>query len=411
MRTAPGPSMAASIAVAPMALLLIGCAEHPRDGMLPVAATTGSGSVVDILVATTRRPAADPARLYSGERGTAIAFDRIQVSIPPDRDRKIGEIQWPSRVAPDPAREFAVLRTEKFRSEREMQQWLRQNRTPKRREIIFVHGFNTTYSEAVFRFAQIVHDGDGGAAPVLFTWPSRGDVFDYLYDKESANYSRHALEELILQSAASPDVEDVTIVAHSMGCWLTVEALRSVGMRKNGVPSKIRNVVLAAPDLDVDVFRRQWVEMGPKRPHFTIVASKNDKALGVSRLISGGIERVGGADLMPYRAMLSKLGISVVDASAVDVADPLGHTGFAESPEIVRALGRRISMGQTFTGDAVSTGEALEAVTVQPVAIAGSVVRAVVTPSQAIAEAAALGRRTGKRTGPLPAIVEGRIAY
>lgn len=389
----------------------MGCAEHARDGMLPVAATSGGDGLVDILVATTRRPAEDADQLYSGERGTALAFDRIVVSIPPDHGRKVGEIQWPSRVSPDPERQFTVLRTEKIRSDRDIQQWLRQNRTPKRREIIFVHGFNTTYSEAVFRFAQIVHDGGIAAAPVLFTWPSRGKVFDYFYDKESANYSRYALEELILRSTASPDVADVTIVAHSMGCWLAVEALRSVGLRKNGVPSKIRNVVLAAPDLDVDVFRRQWVEMGQRRPHFTIVASKNDKALGVSRLISGGVERVGGTDLTPYRAMLSSLGISVVDTSDVDVDDPLGHASFAESPEIVRTLGLRISQGQTFTGDAVSTGDALGAVTVQSAEIAGDLVRSVVAPSQAIAGAARLGRRIGERTGPPPAIVEGRVAY
>lgn len=408
----PGTSFSVPISIALLlASALTGCAVQPRDGMFPMAVADGGGSLVDILVATTRRPADDARRFYSGERGTAISFDRIQVSIPPDRNRKIGEIQWPTEVAPDPEHEFTVRRTEKIGSESDILRWLRRSRTAKRHELIFVHGFNTTYSEAVFRFAQLVHDGGIDAAPVLFTWPSRGDVFEYLYDKESANYSRRALEELILQSARSSDVADVTIIAHSMGCWLTVEALRSVAMRSDEIPQKIRNVILASPDLDVDVFRRQWVEMGPRRPHFTIIASKNDKALEISRRLSGGVERVGGSDVTPYRAMLMKLGISVVDTSNFDVNDPLGHTSFAESPDIVAILGRQISDGQRFTGDVLSTPNAIEAAAMRPAEIAGGVVRSVISPSRTIAEADELGRATDRRSQSPPSIVEGRIPY
>ncbi|MDL2410981.1 alpha/beta fold hydrolase, partial [Rhizobium calliandrae] len=156
--------------------------------------------------------------------GTAISLNSVEVSIPPDRNRKIGEVQWPSRMPPNPEKEFAVTEVAKIASERQAFDWFRKNRNSKRQVLIFVHGFNNTYADAVFRFAQIVHDSGTDAAPILFTWPSRGRVFDYLYDKESANYSRRALEDLILQAAKSPDVDDVTILAHSMGSWLAAEA-------------------------------------------------------------------------------------------------------------------------------------------------------------------------------------------
>ncbi len=94
-------------------------------------------------------------------------------------------------------------------SERNIFEWFGKNRNAKRQVVIFVHGFNNTYSDAVFRFAQIMHDSATDAAPILFTWPSRGNVFDYLYDKESTNFSRRALEDMILQAAKSPDVGEV----------------------------------------------------------------------------------------------------------------------------------------------------------------------------------------------------------
>ena len=125
---------------------------------------------------------------------------------------------------------------DKVATERQVFDWFRKNRNAKRQVLIFVHGYNNSYADAVFRFAQIVHDAGTDAAPILFAWPSRARVFDYLYDKESANYSRRALEDLILQASMSPDVDDVTILAHSMGTWLAAEALRGVAMRKNFDP-------------------------------------------------------------------------------------------------------------------------------------------------------------------------------
>ena len=127
---------------------------------------------------------------------------------------------------------------------------------------------------AVYRFAQIAHDSHMEATPLLFTWPSRGSLFAYGYDKESTNYSRSALELVLTTAAEHPEVGEITILAHSMGTWLTVEALRQMAIRKGGVPKKIDNVILASPDLDVDVFRQQLADMGPNRPKFTVFVSR-----------------------------------------------------------------------------------------------------------------------------------------
>ena len=51
--------------------------------------------------------------------------------------------------------------------------------------LVFIHGFNDRFEDAVFRFAQVVHDSDAPVVPVLFTWPSRGSVLAYGYDRES----------------------------------------------------------------------------------------------------------------------------------------------------------------------------------------------------------------------------------
>ncbi|WP_027687401.1 alpha/beta hydrolase [Rhizobium leguminosarum] len=390
-----------------LSLVTSGCANRVQDVLQPLAVTPTGTSRVTMLVATTRKPSEDPGKLFSGDRGTAISLNSVDISIPPDRNRKIGEVQWPSRMPPNPQKEFAVTQVAKVQSEGQAFDWYRKNRNTKHQVIIFVHGFNNTYADAVFRFAQIVHDSGTDAAPILFTWPSRGRVFDYLYDKESANYSRRALEDLILQAAKSPDVSDVTILAHSMGGWLAAEALRGVAMREKSIPTKVKNVVLASPDIDIDVFRRQFTEMGPKRPHFAILTSTRDKALEMSSWLSGGVSRVGGSDLRPYAPLLDELGVSVIDTSAIATNDPLGHNAFADSPEIVRLLGRRLA-GQSLEGGKASVADQIGMTAAN---FAGSAARvAVAAPVEVISPEAReiLKRELSSNEGKM---VDGQIVY
>ncbi|WP_244514867.1 alpha/beta hydrolase [Ensifer sp. LCM 4579] len=404
-RTAPRRALAVLVF---LSVAITGCATRLENVLQPPQSAAPDASRVNMLVATTRKASDDPGRLYSGERGTAISLNSVTVSIPPDRNRKAGEVQWPKHVPPNPDKEFAVLEVDKVGSEGQALEWFRKNRNAKRQVLIFVHGYNNTYADAIFRFAQVVHDAQTDAAPILFAWPSRARVFDYLYDKESANYSRRALEDLILQVASSPDVDDVTILAHSMGTWLAAEALRGVAMREKGIPAKLRNVVLASPDIDIDVFRRQFIEMGPKRPHFTILTSTRDKALEVSRWLSGGVDRVGGFDLRPYEPLLGELGVSVIDTSAIASNDPLGHNAFADSPELVRLLGRRLA-GQSLSGREATLADR---VGVTAANFAGSAARVAVAAPVSIISGEA--REVLKRELSTPAtgqIVEGQIAY
>jgi esterase/lipase superfamily enzyme len=53
----------------------------------------------------------------------------------------------------------------------------------------------------------------------------------YTYDRESANYSRDALESLFAMLASFPEVTEVNLLAHSMGNLVALEALRGRSMR------------------------------------------------------------------------------------------------------------------------------------------------------------------------------------
>ena len=164
----------------------------------------------------------------------------------------------------------------------------RIRRVPGRRVLVFVHGFNTRFEEAVYRFAQIVHDARVHVAPVLFTWPSGGRLTDYVYDRDSALYSRDALEAVLQALVNDPNVDSISILAHSMGNYIAMESLRQMSIRDRRLSPKIRDVMLASPDIDVDVFRRQIAEIdaGPRPAQFTLFISRDDRALGLSSFLA-----------------------------------------------------------------------------------------------------------------------------
>lgn len=358
-------------------LCVSACAGRPYATLLPVEGTVAGAHRVDMLVATTRLASQVPGVVFSGERGDSVSLENIVVSIPPDAARKPGAVIFPRRNPGNPASEFVTLKVDRL-DRADVLKWYDRARGRKRQVLIFVHGFNSSYEEAVFRFAQIRHDMGTDAAPILFTWPSQGSVFGYLYDRESAAYSRTALETLIKQAAASPDVGEITLMAHSMGGWLTMEALRQMAIRDRRLPAKLTNIVLASPDLDVDVFRQQLDEIGPEQGRITIFTSQDDRALLVSRRLAGGVQRLGAVDLTQpdVQAAFEKRGINVIDLTSVKAGDRLNHSKFAESAEVVSAIGQRLMAGQEISNNSLGFGETIGAAAIGTAQGVGSAIGA-----------------------------------
>ena len=294
-----------------------------------VEAAEGASRVSVLAVGTRARSTTDPGEMFSGERGDGLSYAMVNVSIPPDPVRTFGEVQWPASVPGDPHRDFVTVAADyldKPSFVAEIRKLAKQ--TGYREVLLFVHGYNNRFDDAVYRFAQIVHDTKAPVIPVLFTWPSRGEVLAYTYDRESANYSRDALEEVIDALAVNPNVREISVLAHSMGNWVTLEALRQKSIRTGKIADKVRNVMLAAPDVDVDVFRTQIQRMGTARPQFTLFVSQDDRALRLSEHIWGDVPRLGQIDPRqePYRSELEKQRISVIDMTRLKAPTAIGMT-------------------------------------------------------------------------------------
>jgi esterase/lipase superfamily enzyme len=331
-----------------------------------------------MLVATTRERDDRPGTLFNGDRASAVDYAELTVSIPPTH--KEGEIEWATTPPGDPNTDF-VVRDEKYLDGdkafiQAVNAQLALRPRGSRNVFLFIHGFNTMFAEALYRQAQIVHDAKAPGVPVLFTWASRGKVTAYVYDLNSATAARDGLEHTLRLLLAS-NAEQVNVLAHSMGNWVTVEAFRQIKISGDlDHANKIGYIFLAAPDIDIDVFESQLRRFGKPRKPFYVILSKDDRALFLSRTIAGGVTRVGDN---PDVSQLAALGATVIDLTDVKATDATNHDKFAQLAAVAPELRGVLARGTAATPRASDVGDtaasSVGAVVSLPLTLLGAPIR------------------------------------
>jgi esterase/lipase superfamily enzyme len=107
---------------------------------------------------------------------------------------------------------------------------------------------------------------------------------------------------------------------------------------------RLKTVMLAAPDIDIDLFRSQLGQIRKNHQKLYVLTSKDDSALSFSRRISGGVNRVGSAD----SEELAELGVTVIDLSQIEDSKSGSHSKFAGSPEVVQLIGQGLNSASRF---------------------------------------------------------------
>lgn len=302
-------------------------------------AVTHEGQIVRIFYATDRElsPLGTPVGVeYSGARNpdNELSYGICLVSIP--RDHRMGSLESPSFWSFDfrpSAGKYVTLTRATRIDEPEFFKVVssKVQSSDSHRVLIFVHGFNTTFADAARRTAQLDYDLGFDGAPILYSWPSQGSVDSYPADEESIQWTAAHLQGFLEKVARETGAASIQLVAHSMGNRALVNALG--GLQTDVVsPSQLKEVILAAPDIDTGVFSQLAGALRSRAERVTIYASSRDRALMVSHKFHN-FPRVGesGANLMVFP------GIDTIDATDVDT-DFLGHSYFSDERSVLHDL-------------------------------------------------------------------------
>jgi esterase/lipase superfamily enzyme len=315
---------------------------------------------------------------FEDGRTDTLSTLRYDISIP--SNRKQGEYKFPTKQL-DPDRQFFVSKTDTFDRPADFIDAanieLKQDPSNEDSLLLFVHGYNVSYPAAVFRAAQIAEDFDLKMPMALFSWPSAGRVSRYAYDRDSALFARSALADM-LKMLAKTQARKITILAHSLGGLIAMEAIKRLNLEQdNETLARIDGVVLAQPDIDVDVFRDQISDIDLSKHFIAVMASNRDQVLRISSVLTGGHPRVGAAQNIED---LRQMGVLVLDVSAFDSLYVLNHDAYASSPALLSLISsgtlteRVISgaPGQDLLIESVTlTGQVALAIAYLPYAVTG----------------------------------------
>lgn len=295
-------------------------------------------ATVSVLYGTDRKPvsAQGTALAFGAERGELV-LGVCDVSIP--RDHRIGELEspgvWKFEFRPDPSKHVALLSTARMETAA-FRGLLRQRlkESGARSSLVFIHGFNVSFEDAARRTAQIAYDLGFRGVPSFYSWPSNGKALDYVADGERARRAVRFLGEYLELVFADEQVDEVHLIAHSMGNRVLTAALQQLATTRHVTARpRIGQIALVAPDIDAEVFHNdiapQITGIGRR---LTLYASTRDKALQLSKKLHNYPRAGDLSDVVTIAA-----GIDTIDVSAVDTSF-LGHSYFAENRSVIADL-------------------------------------------------------------------------
>ena len=302
-------------------------------------------AVVRVFYATDRQPTGNPApgQFYGADRSPdeTIRLGTLDVSIP--RDHRMGEIERPSiwklEFREDPEKHVVLLNVSP-QSEADFYRSLstKVDNSPDKDAFVFIHGYDNTFEQAAWRTAQLSYDLGFKGAPILYTWPSRGQLVTYPADEATVEWSTPHLQKFLETVALQSHAKTIHLIAHSMGNRALTGALKAIAQSHQGMPPMFKEVFLAAPDIDAGVFR-QLAEVFPlAADHVTLYASSRDQALAASQHVHDD-DRAGDS---VHICVVPR--VDTIDATAVDTG-LLGHSYFGDSRSILSDIFKVMDKG------------------------------------------------------------------
>ena len=273
---------------------------------------------VSIVYATGRKPL-EPAqppgpqslgKIYGSEQGSQLSVGCLKVSIVvPGAEASVGTLAAGNRSAATPlatagievSAPTAPLKLNVLDQTRygfKADERIATDQTE--RALLFIHGYNNSFEDAVQRAAQFAAASDYDGFIYVFSWPSQGRFSSYAADMDFAESSEPELVRFMKMILTGGTPVKLDVIAHSMGSQIflrSLDGLRSVFDVRVGAARfdrlRFGQLIFAAPDVSAQLFERKIAQIRPFADRVTVYASANDGALDISGWVRGNLPRAG----------------------------------------------------------------------------------------------------------------------
>ena len=228
--------------------------------------------------------------------------------------------------------------------------------SPYRSLLIVVHGFRERFPSALRKTAFLGHVLDINSPVVVFDWPGNqgSSLSGYRKARKVAEDSGSELAKALELVIREIQPNKLWLIANSMGGQVVADAFSLLYQQSDlaDPQTEIEDVVLTAPDVDLDEFDNQFKhEISALTRNLTVYVSSNDRALLISRLINRGKRRgesTVGPDQLDEAIRISDLIdpgnelITLVDVTPVNRTRNF-HNFSLETPEFFDDLYLRLT--------------------------------------------------------------------
>ncbi|MFO1389238.1 alpha/beta hydrolase [Cellvibrio sp.] len=285
---------------------------------------------VDVLVISNRKLKADNFGCTNDQLGVELDsvthFGACKINVPKNHSTGLIAFTKDNRQS---SHEFFKILNAKSLTEASTFEYLKKS---ERYPLVFVHGFNLRYEDAVLRASQIAFDLKYQGPIVLFSWPAgAGDGFldnqmiTRTYDSnfKNAKNSIGAFKAFLNQVRANN--LKINLVVHSMGHQIVLPALKDFALL-NPNSKVINELILNAPDYEANEFINIADSVKQISKRITVYCSYNDRAMTVSEIYNKN-PRFGAC---AFSENIDSVNVSLIDAPSLG----LGH-GYYSSRAIL----------------------------------------------------------------------------
>ncbi|MCC6275576.1 MAG: alpha/beta hydrolase [Leptospiraceae bacterium] len=198
--------------------------------------------------------------------------------------------------------------------------------------IVFVHGFNVKFEEAIFRAAQIKFDVKFPGPVIVYTWPAgaeEGFLNQLLIQGTYKNNFQNALSSIAGFKNFLKKIEStkkkIHLIVHSMGHQVVLPGLAEI----SGEFSEpfLQEVIFNAPDFDTNEFSKIASRISKSSKRVTVYCSPGDNALVASSKVNSG-KRIGSCEKISGVEMIN---VNPVDSPVLGIGG-LGHGYYSSRP-------------------------------------------------------------------------------
>jgi esterase/lipase superfamily enzyme len=281
----------------------------------------------------------DSSKGYGDKRANRLYTGSCKIFIP--ASHKVGEIDgslWEKIVHLDMSYgEIKLKSIDSYKSSDMLWERLRgEFKHLKNREaLIFIHGYNNTFESSAIRAGQIGYDLNFKGIMAFYSWPSLGTTMGYTADEASVQASEKYLKEFLVGFVQKSKADKVNIIAHSMGNRALIRAINDI--QKEHPTIRFGQIILAAPDVDADLFKNIADAYTKISDRTTLYVSSEDKAVKLSK-IKHSYPRAGLVAPVTVVNNIDTVNVNIDFETLFSKFINLNHTYFAKEKKILKDI-------------------------------------------------------------------------